>query len=111
MKQTSRFSQDVLEVVRQIPMGRVCTYGAIAAFLGLKSGARMVGWVLNQSLAQADVPVHRVVNRHGLLTGRMHFPGPSSMQELLKAEGIQIIEHKVMDFKNKFWDPAIELAL
>jgi methylated-DNA-protein-cysteine methyltransferase related protein len=111
MTLVTSFSQDVLDVVRQIPPGRVCTYGAIAAYLGLKSGARMVGWILNQSLSHPDVPAHRVVNRKGLLTGRIHFSGPSVMQDLLEAEGIEISNHQVMDFSEKFWNPATELLL
>ncbi|MCC5932575.1 MAG: MGMT family protein [Cyclobacteriaceae bacterium] len=111
MAMATNYYEDVLDVVRQIPQGRVSTYGAIAAYLGLKSGARMVGWVLNQSLLHSEVPAHRVVNRQGLLTGRMHFSGPSVMQTLLESEGIQVVNHQVMNFQEKFWDPSVELSL
>lgn len=99
--------QDVYAVVRAVPRGRVTTYGAIAAALGMKSGARMVGWALNQANALAlDVPAHRVVNRNGQLTGKAHFPTPEAMQERLEAEGVVVENDKVADFERLFWDPA-----
>ena len=98
----------IYEVVCLIPRGRVSTYGAIAAYLGMKSGARMVGWAMNASHTLQDVPAHRVLNRVGALTGK-HFFGGNRMQELLEAEGIQVENDQILDFKNKFWDPSAEL--
>lgn len=97
----------VYEVVRQIPFGRVSTYGAIADYLALGS-ARMVGWALFQNLR--NVPAHRVVNRKGELSGRVHFPSPTMMQELLEQEGVEVVNDKVKDFKKLFWSPADELG-
>lgn len=101
----------IYEVVRLIPKGRVCTYGAIAAYLGNKRGARLVGWALNVCHAMPDVPAHRVVNAHGILTGKHFFATPTLMQELLESEGIKICKDQVVAFKTHFWDPAEELAL
>lgn len=101
----------VYQVVREVPAGRVTTYGAIAHFLGLKSGARMVGYAMNAAHAQPDIPAHRVVNRHGFLTGKHHFPSPTTMQELLEAEGVRIEKDQVMDFPLRYWNPANELNL
>jgi methylated-DNA-protein-cysteine methyltransferase related protein len=95
----------IYQVVRLIPYGRVTSYGAIANYLGLKSGARMVGYAMNASHVVENLPAHRVVNRNGLLTGRHHFPTSDSMQKLLEAEGIKIESDQVVDFKNIFWDP------
>jgi methylated-DNA-protein-cysteine methyltransferase-like protein len=95
----------VFEVTRQVPRGRITTYGAIADYLALGS-ARMVGWALNNSLLGDGVPAHRVVNRKGELSGRVHFPTPTMMQELLEQEGVCIIDDKVQDFKQLFWHPA-----
>jgi methylated-DNA-protein-cysteine methyltransferase related protein len=107
MKKTNIFN-DIYEVVKLIPEGRVTSYGAIAAYLGMKSGARMVGWAMNGS-HESDVPAHRVVNRDGLLTGKHHFGDPNLMIKLLEAEGINVIKDKVQNFKLVFWDPATEL--
>ena len=105
------FYQDVYEVVRLIPMGRVSTYGAIAAYLGTKKSSRMVGYALNQvSVWNIDVPAHRVVNRQGLLTGKPHFPPDNPMDEALRAEGVEIVGDQVKDFENRFWDPAAEIG-
>ncbi|MBU6342786.1 MAG: MGMT family protein, partial [Bacteroidetes bacterium] len=98
------------QVVRSIPRGRVCTYGLIADFLGLGS-SRMVGWALNQVAGHEGVPAHRVVNREGLLSGRHHFPTPSFMASLLEAEGVQIVEDKVADFKALLWRPEEGLGI
>ena len=98
----------IYAVVRLIPTGRVSTYGAIAAYLGMKSGARMVGWAMNASHTLPDVPAHRVVNRVGALSGK-HFFGGNRMQELLESEGVQVENDQILDFKNKFWDPSLEL--
>lgn len=100
----------VYEVTRQIPKGRVTSYGAIAAALGTKSSARMVGWAMNGChRVRPKVPAHRVVNRNGLLTGKFHFDPPEKMEELLKKEGIKVKNDQVVDFKKLFWDPVEEL--
>ena len=99
----------VFEVTRKIPFGRVSTYGAIADYLALGS-ARMVGWALNKSFLGAGVPAHRVVNRKGELSGRVHFPSPTLMQELLEQEGVTVEDNKVIDFKKHLWIPAEELG-
>lgn len=99
----------VYAVTRQIPRGRVCTYGAIADFLALGS-ARMVGWALNNSLNTGDVPAHRVLNRLGELSGRNHFPTPTLMQELLESEGIEVENNKLVDLKKSLWSPAEALG-
>jgi methylated-DNA-protein-cysteine methyltransferase-like protein len=107
------FFQDVHEVVRLIPAGRVSTYGAIAHYLGARHGARMVGYALIAAVPARgleQVPAQRVVNRNGLLTGRHHFATPTAMQEALEAEGVQVLDDQVQDFKNVFWDPAQELV-
>jgi len=103
------FFEDVFEVVRLIPKGRVTSYGAIARYLGTGSSARMVGWAMNASHAEKKVPAHRVVNSQGLLTGKHHFVPPSSMQKQLEKEGVKVLKDKVQDFEKKFWDPAKEL--
>ena len=102
----------VYEVVRQIPKGRVSTYGAIAAVLGTRLSARMVGWAMNGAhQIKPKVPAHRVVNRNGMLTGKHHFSTPEKMQELLEKEGIMVKEDQVIHFKEIFWDPSKEGAL
>ncbi len=104
------FFERVYEIVRLIPYGRVSTYGAIARFLGSAQSARMVGWAMNSSHAvMPPVPAHRVVNRNGRLTGKMHFSTPTEMEELLKAEGIQVINDQIQHFQKYFWDPSKEL--
>jgi methylated-DNA-protein-cysteine methyltransferase related protein len=103
------FFEDVFEVVRLIPKGRVTSYGAIARYLGTASSARMVGWAMNASHTEKKVPAHRVVNSQGLLTGKHHFVPPSSMQKQLEKEGVKVVKDKVQDFEKKFWDPAKEL--
>ncbi len=99
----------VYQVVRLIPKGRVTSYGAVSNYLGVKTGARMVGYAMNASHTQPDIPAHRVVNRTGLLTGRHHFGNPNLMQNLLEAEGVRIKNNQVVDFQSIFWDPAKEL--
>jgi methylated-DNA-protein-cysteine methyltransferase-like protein len=100
------FFEAVFEVVRQIPKGKVTSYGAIAEALGTKGSARMVGWAMNQShFVKPAVPAHRVVNRQGRLSGKMHFSPPERMQELLEKEGIQVVEDQIIDFQKHFWDP------
>jgi len=104
------FFEDVFEVVRQIPKGKVSTYGAIAAYLGTKMSARMVGWAMNSSHnVKPRVPAQRVVNRNGMLTGKNHFETVTQMEELLKKEGIEIKNDIVQNFNNKFWDPSNNL--
>jgi len=96
----------VFEVARQIPKGRVTSYGAIAAALGSKSSARMVGWAMNGChRVKPKVPAHRVVNRNGMLTGKFHFNPPGMMEQLLKKEGVKVKNDQVVDFKKLFWDP------
>jgi methylated-DNA-protein-cysteine methyltransferase-like protein len=108
-RKTLNFFEDVYEVVKFIPKGRVTSYGAIARYLGAKSSARMVGWAMNASHADKKVPAHRVVNSQGLLTGKHHFTPPSSMQQKLEREGVKVKKDKVVDFDSKFWDPSKEL--
>ncbi|MBC2837897.1 MGMT family protein [Robiginitalea sp. SC105] len=103
------FFDRVYEVVRQIPYGRVTSYGAIARYLGTARSARVVGWAMNQSHGMEDVPAHRVLNRKGLLTGKHHFDGTNLMQQLLENEGVRIRDNQVVDFQSHFWDPAEEL--
>jgi methylated-DNA-protein-cysteine methyltransferase related protein len=111
-KKDESFFELVFDVVREIPKGRVTSYGAIAAALGTRSSSRMVGWAMNGShRVRPKVPAHRVVNRQGLLTGKMHFEYPEQMQELLEKEGIKVVDDKVVDFAKKFWDPLKELGL
>jgi methylated-DNA-protein-cysteine methyltransferase related protein len=106
-KLTDNFFQNVYDVVKLVPRGRVTTYGAIAAYLGAKSSSRMVGWAMNG--CPKGVPAHRVVNRTGLLTGKHHFKTPKMMETLLKKEGIKVKADQVRDFKELFWDPGKEL--
>jgi len=106
----SDFYENVFEVVRQIPAGRVTSYGAIARHLGTAGSSRMVGWAMNLSHYQeVYVPAHRVVNRNGLLTGKVHFGSPDVMQELLENEGVEVENDCVTDFTRLFWDPMKEL--
>jgi methylated-DNA-protein-cysteine methyltransferase-like protein len=108
----TNFFEQVYEVVRQIPRGRVTSYGAIAAVLGTKLSARMVGWAMNGAgRIKPRVPAHRVVNRNGMLTGKIHFGSPDKMQELLEKEGIKVENDQVADLKKHFWDPSRELAI
>jgi methylated-DNA-protein-cysteine methyltransferase related protein len=101
----------VYQVVREIPKGRVTSYGAIAHYLGLKSGARMVGYAMNAAHTMPDVPAQRVVNRQGLLTGKHHFETSTRMQELLEADGVKVENDQVQDFEKIFWDPEKELGI
>ena len=103
------FFQKVYEVARLIPYGRVTSYGAIAKYLGAGGSSRMVGWAMNASHTQNDVPAHRVVNRNGILTGKHHFEGSNIMQQLLESEGIKVKDDKVVNFTKLFWDPQTEL--
>ncbi|MFV8280321.1 MGMT family protein [Christiangramia marina] len=108
MKDNSGFFDRVYEVCRQIPEGRVTSYGAIAKSLGAARSARMVGWAMNNS-HDKNVPAHRVVNRNGMLSGKHHFSGTNAMQQLLEAEGVEVKELQIVNFKELFWDPMKEL--
>ena len=100
------FFARVFDVVRLIPHGRVSSYGAIASFLGAKRSARMVGWAMNLShKVDPTIPAHRVINRNGLLTGKHHFDTLTTMEERLKAEGIEVVNDRVKNFSDIFWDP------
>ncbi|MGM0612044.1 MAG: MGMT family protein [Bacteroidota bacterium] len=106
------YFEKVYAVVRQIPRGRITSYGSIAAWLGLRSGARMVGWAMNNAHHQKKhVPAHRVVNRNGVLTGKHHFEYPGLMQQLLENEGLIIIDDQIQNFNDHFWDPLTELSI
>ena len=105
------FFAKVYDVTRQIPFGRVTSYGAIAKFLGTPKSARMVGWALNASHLDDSVPAHRVVNRIGLLSGKHHFKGTNLMQQLLESENIAVKNNIIVDFNNLYWDPNIELTV
>lgn len=108
----SDFFNQVFQVVRLIPNGRVSTYGAIANYLGAKFSSRLVGYAMNASHSQkVYVPAHRVVNRNGQLTGKNHFATPYLMKQLLEMENISVNHDTILNFKNYFWDPSIELAL
>lgn len=103
------FFERVYTVVRQIPYGKVTSYGAIAKALGTARSARMVGWAMNASHTLSDVPAHRVVNRNGLLTGKLHFDGTNLMQQLLENEGIVVVDNQIVDFDSVFWIPEIRM--
>jgi len=107
--ETSLFYDKVYTVVRQIPFGRVTSYGAIANFLGAKRSARLVGYAMNNS-HEKNVPAHRVVNRLGLLTGKHHFQGTNLMQQLLESEGVEVEDNQIQNFKEVFWNPSEELS-
>jgi methylated-DNA-protein-cysteine methyltransferase-like protein len=110
-KKESNFFEQVYDVVRLIPKGRVTSYGAVAAALGAKSSSRMVGWAMNGShVIRPKVPAHRVVNRNGMLTGKVHFGDPTMMQTLLEKEGIKVVNDQIVDFEKLFWDPTKELG-
>jgi methylated-DNA-protein-cysteine methyltransferase related protein len=110
-QKNNEFFELVFEVVKLIPSGRVTSYGAIANYLGAKRSSRMVGWAMNQSHKLEGIPAHRVVNRQGLLTGKMHFSTPTEMEELLANEGIIVKENQIENFNSVFWDPSIELRI
>jgi len=110
-KRDENFFELVYEVARQIPRGRVTSYGAIARCLGTKMSARMVGWAMNGAGdVKPNVPAHRVVNRNGKLTGKHHFDHPDRMETLLKKEGVRVKNDVIIDFEKLFWDPAKELG-
>lgn len=103
------FFERVYEIVRQVPSGKVTSYGAIAKALGTAKSARMVGWAMNAAHDLEDVPAHRVVNRNGLLTGKHHFEGTNLMQQLLENEGVIVKNNQVINFENVFWAPQITI--
>ncbi len=107
-KETISFFEKVYEVAKQIPYGKVTSYGAIAKYLGAARSARMVGYAMNGSHGK-DIPAHRVVNRKGLLTGKHHFDGTNLMQQLLESEGIKVADNQIQNFNKVFWDPSKEL--
>jgi methylated-DNA-protein-cysteine methyltransferase related protein len=104
----NNFFNDVYEVVKLIPKGKVTSYGAIAHYLGVRSGARMVGWAMHG--CPKGVPAHRVVNSAGLLTGKHHFKTSDTMEKRLKREGVLVLKDKIQRFNDHFWDPSIELT-
>jgi methylated-DNA-protein-cysteine methyltransferase-like protein len=106
-KENENFFERVYVIARQIPEGRVTSYGAIAKALGTARSARMVGWAMNAAHGKEDVPAHRVVNRKGLLTGKFHFDGTNLMQQLLENEGIVVENNQIIDFEKHFWEPEI----
>jgi methylated-DNA-protein-cysteine methyltransferase-like protein len=103
------FFERVYAVARQIPYGKVTSYGAIAKALGTARSSRMVGWAMNASHNRDDIPAHRVVNRNGLLTGKFHFDGTNLMQQLLESEGIEVVENQIVHFEKYFWEPQIQI--
>jgi methylated-DNA-protein-cysteine methyltransferase-like protein len=106
------FYEQIYQIVRLIPRGRVTSYGAIAEALGAKGSSRQVGYAMNSSFkVRPPVPAHRVVNRNGLLTGKHHFGSPTRMQELLEKEKVKIEKDRVVDFEKLFWDPGKELRV
>ena len=108
---TTDFFQNVFEVVRLVPKGRVTTYGAIAKYLGTGGSARMVGWAMNASHGvKPNVPAHRVVNRNGMLSGKAHFETPNQMEALLLQEKIKVKKEIIIDFEKLFWDPNVEIG-
>jgi len=110
-KDHSNFFNDVHDVARLIPKGKVTNYGSIARYLGATRSSRMVGWAMNAAHNIDDIPAHRVVNRVGVLTGKNHFADPGEMQALLESEGIKVENDQIVDFKTHYWDPVVELEM
>ncbi len=106
---TDNFFERVYGIARQIPYGKVTSYGAIAKALGTVRSARMVGWAMNACHNIENVPAHRVVNRKGLLTGKYHFDGTNLMQQLLESEGVVVIDNQIQDFEKVFWSPEMSV--
>jgi methylated-DNA-protein-cysteine methyltransferase-like protein len=109
MSKDTDFFLQVHEVAKLIPKGRVTSYGAIAEYLGAKKSSRIVGYAMNAAHAKSEIPAHRVVNRNGMLSGKMHFASPNLMQELLESEGHIIENDQIIEFEKVFWNPNIEL--
>ncbi len=107
--ENDNFFERVYEIARQIPEGKVTSYGAIAKALGTARSSRMVGWAMNASHNKEDVPAHRVVNRIGMLSGKHHFDGTNLMQQLLENEGIEVIDNQIANFEKHFWQPKVDL--
>lgn len=103
------FFERVYQIARQIPYGRVTSYGAIAKCMGAARSARMVGWAMNASHNLQDIPAHRVVNRNGMLSGKHHFQGTNLMQQLLESEGVIVVDNQIVDFERVFWEPEVNL--
>lgn len=101
------FFERVYTIARQIPYGRVTSYGAIAKALGTARSARMVGWAMNASHNREDIPAHRVVNRKGMLSGKHHFQGTNLMQQLLESEGVEVVDNQIVSFEKVFWEPQV----
>jgi len=108
-KSNDNFFEKVYTIARQIPYGKVTSYGAIAKALGTARSARMVGWAMNAAHNLDNVPAHRVVNRKGLLTGKHHFDGTNLMQQLLESEGIVVVNNQIIDFEKHFWEPEMSV--
>jgi methylated-DNA-protein-cysteine methyltransferase-like protein len=104
----ANFFERVYDIARQIPEGKVTSYGAIAKAIGAARSARMVGWAMNACHGRDDIPAHRVVNRIGLLSGKHHFEGTNLMQQLLENEGIKVENNQIVDFEKHFWQPKIQ---
>ncbi len=111
IKHSNDFFDSVFQVVKLIPKGRVTSYGAVAAYLGAKKSSRTVGYAMNASHSITGIPAHRVVNRNGQLTGKMHFSTPTEMEELLQKEGVVVESDQIIGFKEIFWDPSVELEM
>lgn len=109
VKKNDNFFERVYAIARQIPYGKVTSYGAIAKALGTARSARMVGWAMNNCHNMEDVPAHRVVNRKGLLTGKHHFDGTNLMQQLLENEGIKVVDNQIVDLEKVYWEPEMDL--
>ncbi|WP_348799110.1 MGMT family protein [Flavobacterium adhaerens] len=109
MEKSENFFERVYVVVRQIPYGKVTSYGAIAKVLGAERSARMVGWAMNAAHDLEDVPAHRVVNRKGILTGKHHFDGTNLMQQLLENEGVVVKDNQIVNFEECFWLPEMKM--
>jgi len=109
IKVKNNFFKNVYKVVKDVPFGRVTTYGSIAKYIGSPQSSRMVGWALNASHKIQDIPAHRVVNKIGLLSGKHHFEGTNLMQQLLESEGVKINKNQILNFSSIFWDPYFNL--
>ena len=107
MSTSANFFEKVYQVARQIPYGKVTTYGAIAKAIGAAKSARMVGYAMSGAGEREDVPAHRVVNRKGVLTGKHHFSGTNLMQQLLESEGVQVKDNQIQNFQEVLWEPEI----
>jgi methylated-DNA-protein-cysteine methyltransferase-like protein len=109
-KPKNDFFENVYDVVRLIPSGRATSYGAIAAYLGSKRGARLVGWAMGNSYTIPGLPAHRVVNKAGVLSAKLLFDTPTTMQERLESEGVVVVDDTIQNWKHVFWDPEKELT-